>query len=85
MTRTQFPLRLAYSLTINKSQGQQFQKIMVDIRKPAFSHGHLYVAMSRIRNNANIKFFVDETNIYDEEVSFTYNVVYNEIIEAFTI
>jgi hypothetical protein len=57
MERKQFPLRLAYSITYNKSQGQEFQKVLVDIRNYPFTHGHLYVALSRIRIAGNIRLF----------------------------
>ena len=43
----QFPLRLAYSMEINKAQGQTFSKVGIYMERPCFSHGQLYVAMSR--------------------------------------
>ncbi|XP_058190922.1 uncharacterized protein LOC131308122 isoform X2 [Rhododendron vialii] len=46
-TRRQFPIRLAYALTINKSQGQSVKFVGVDLRTAVFSHGQLYVALSR--------------------------------------
>ncbi|XP_028126921.1 uncharacterized protein LOC114323509 [Camellia sinensis] len=39
MTRRQFPVRLAYALTINKSQGQSVKFVGVDLSTPVFSHG----------------------------------------------
>ena len=57
MERKQFPLRLAYSITYNKSQGQEFQYVLVDIRNNPFTHGHLYVALSRIRIASNLRLF----------------------------
>jgi hypothetical protein len=84
MQRCQFPLRLAYSLTFNKAQGQTFNKLALDITQASFSHGHLYVALSRIRIATNIKFFVTEDNLIDG-VPFTTNVVYDEIINSFDI
>ena len=47
MTRRQFPIRLAYAMTINKSQGQSVKYVGLDLRTPVFSHGQLYVALSR--------------------------------------
>ena len=82
MERKQFPLRLAYSISINKSQGQEFQKVGLDITVPSFAHGHLYVSLSRIRNYNNIKFFVNDTNLIDN-IPVTDNVVYEEIVNCF--
>lgn len=47
--RLQFPLRQAFAMTINKSQGQTFRKIGNDKPKPDFIHGQLYVAFSRVK------------------------------------
>ncbi|XP_031788343.1 ATP-dependent DNA helicase PIF1-like [Nasonia vitripennis] len=44
--RRQFPVKLAFAMTINKSQGQTFDKIGIDLRRNVFNHGQLYVAMS---------------------------------------
>jgi len=65
ISRTQFPLRLAYAFTFNKSQGQSLQKVLMDVRQPVFSHGSLYVGMSRVRHYKNIAFFSYTKNIYD--------------------
>lgn len=45
-TFTQFPLRLAWAITIHKSQGLTFEKVMIDAGS-AFSSGQVYVALSR--------------------------------------
>ena len=46
LRRLQFPLRLAFAMTINKSQGQSLTFTGLDLRTPVFSHGQLYVAIS---------------------------------------
>ncbi|KIO02221.1 hypothetical protein M404DRAFT_148326 [Pisolithus tinctorius Marx 270] len=51
----QFPVHLAYSMTINKSQGQTVQHVGLDLRTSVFSHGQLYVALSRCTHPRNIK------------------------------
>lgn len=44
---TQYPLKLAWAVTIHKSQGMTFEKVIIDIGFGTFSHGQLYVALSR--------------------------------------
>lgn len=45
----QYPLRLAWAVTIHKSQGMSFSKVKVDFTKSPFAHGQTYVALSRCR------------------------------------
>jgi hypothetical protein len=52
--RKQFPLRLAYAVTFNKSQGKTLSRAVVDIRNQAFAHGQLYVALSRVKLSTDI-------------------------------
>ncbi|GFX49106.1 hypothetical protein TNCV_3077241 [Trichonephila clavipes] len=46
--RLQFPVRLAFAMTINKAQGQSLQVCGLNLENPYFSHGQLYVACSRV-------------------------------------
>jgi ATP-dependent DNA helicase PIF1 len=75
-TRCQFPIRLGFSMTINKSQGQSVKFVGLDLRSPAFTHGQFYVAVSRVTAVANIKVIWNES---DEEAK-TQNVVYKEVL-----
>ncbi len=46
-TFTQYPLKLAWAVTIHKSQGKTFDKVVIDMGRGAFAHGQTYVALSR--------------------------------------
>lgn len=73
LRRRQFPIRLAYAMTINKSQGQTFSFIGIDLRTPVFSHGQLYVALSRVGSFRNMAILTEK----DEEEYRATNVVFS--------
>lgn len=69
--RLQFPLRFAYSLTINKAQGQTFRYCGVNLKESRFLHGQLYVAFSRVGQTENLFVYAPEQR--------TVNVVYKNV------
>ncbi len=76
LRRRQFPIRVAFAMTINKSQGQTFNNVGVYLPSPVYSHGQLYVAISWVTSSANIKIFNGQgPNGYMQ------NVVYKEVLE----
>jgi hypothetical protein len=58
--RAQIPVRPCFAITINKSQGQSFDTVGVDLRTSVFAHGQFYVAMSRITNVQNLYVLTEE-------------------------
>ena len=82
-SRVQFPLRLAYSLTINKSQGQTLSRIGLDLHKGNFAHGQLYVALIDIKNRHSIMCLLPSSHIAND-VAHAPNVVYSTFTVAAT-
>ncbi|XP_053164882.1 uncharacterized protein LOC128350484 [Hemicordylus capensis] len=85
LRRRQYPVKLAFAMTINKSQGQTLEKVGIYLPEPVFSHGQLYVALSRVQSFKDVVVRVLEGPeqgrlIPDSEQIFTKNVVYKEIL-----
>jgi hypothetical protein len=54
LSRLQFPVKLAFAMTVNKSQGQTFNRVGLSLLDPVFTHGQLYVACSRVRRRQQL-------------------------------
>ena len=74
--RRQFPVKVCFAMSINKSQGQSVTHVGLDLRNAVFTHGQFYVAVSRVTSVKNIK-AIWGSNI---QVPTTKNIVYPEVI-----
>ncbi|QRW17527.1 ATP-dependent DNA helicase PIF1 [Rhizoctonia solani] len=54
LSRRQFPVQVAFAMTVNKSQGQSVDHVGLDLEREAFSHGQLYVAFSRCTSASHV-------------------------------
>ncbi|XP_024969804.1 uncharacterized protein LOC112509181 [Cynara cardunculus var. scolymus] len=80
LKRKQFPVRLCFAMTINKAQGQTIPVVGVYLPESVFSHGQLYVALSRGISRDNTKVLVKPTKKFNQEGVYTSNVVYQEVL-----
>jgi ATP-dependent DNA helicase PIF1 len=84
-TRRQFPVKPAFAMTINKSQGQTLKRVGVYLPKPCFSHGQLYVALSRVGDDNALKVMVIDPpiprSLPEGPGKYTTNVVYKEVFD----
>lgn len=54
----QYPIKLAYALSIHKSQGMTFDEVTIDLRRRCFVKGQMYVALSRVRTPKGLKIII---------------------------
>ncbi|XP_054272896.1 uncharacterized protein LOC128993160 [Macrosteles quadrilineatus] len=77
--RLQFPLMLAYSMTGHKSQGQTIDRVGVDLRSDCFTHGQLYVLLSRVRHPDHIVVLVRPDRVQGG-IAYAKNIVYDDLL-----
>ncbi|OMP04887.1 DNA helicase [Corchorus olitorius] len=80
LCRKQFPLKVSYAMTINKSQGQNLKFVGIFLPKPVFSHGQLYVALSRVTSCKGLKILIVDEE--EQMTNITKNVVYTDIFDS---
>ncbi len=85
LIRKQFPVRLAFAMTINKAQGQTMDKIGIYLPDPVFSHGQSCVALSRVRSANSVKILIKNSSRQglnpSDGIIYTVNVVYKSIVQ----
>ena len=67
LSRKQFPVRLSFAITINKSQEQTILNVEIYLPRHVFSHGQLYVALSREVSQNSTKVLIKEGKIEGED------------------
>ena len=75
LIRRQFPIRLAFAVTINKGQGQENERVGIYLPEPVFAHGQLYTAFSRAKRGEGVFVLIE-----DNKDGFTDNIVYRELL-----
>ena len=80
LRRRQFPIQLAYAMTINKAQGQSINYLGLYLPQPVFSHGQLYVALSRVTTRSNVKVLIENSPSVTNDGMFTKNIVFKQIL-----
>ena len=76
LRRRQLPIRLAFAITINKSQGQSLKVVGIHLaNSPVFAHGQLYVAISRATDCRHIQISLPKGAKGNTE-----NIVYKEVL-----
>ncbi|XP_076893071.1 uncharacterized protein LOC143544992 [Bidens hawaiensis] len=58
LKRRQFPIAVCFAMTINKSQGQSLARVGIYLRHSGFTHGQLYMALSRVKSRAGVKMLI---------------------------
>ena len=73
----QFPIRIAFAMTINKSQGQSLKVVGLRLHEPIFAHGQLYVALSRCTDCRNLFISLRKDNVARR----VDNIVYPQVLQ----
>jgi ATP-dependent DNA helicase PIF1 len=81
--RRQFPIRPCYAMTINKSQGQSLKVVGVFLKDQVFTHGQLYVALSRVTSRQGLKIITCDTE--ENHSIYAKNIVYKDVLSSLSV
>ena len=70
MTRVQYPVRVCFAMSFHKGQGQSLSRVGLYINRPIFTHGMLYVGLSRGVDMDQVKVFLANSKKYADNVVF---------------
>ena len=80
MKRRQYPIKPCFAMTINKAQGQTLQQVYGYLPRSCFSHGQVYVMVSRVGSRSRIKLYIPESDRLPDGTAVTENVVFVEVL-----
>jgi len=82
-TRIQFPVKLAFAITVHRSEGQSLQKVGLYLPDPMFGHGMLYTALSRCTTRKGIKVLLGNNQKPADAPDgfYTSNIVYRNVLD----
>ncbi|CAN1136557.1 ATP-dependent DNA helicase PIF1 [Linum perenne] len=78
LPRIQYPVAICFAMTINKSQGQTLKQVGLCLQHQVFSHGQLYVALSRVTTRSGLKIL--SCDVDGNHLNTMQNIVYKEIL-----
>ena len=85
MKRVQFPVKLAYVMTFQRAQGQSLDKCGILLSRSVWTHGQLYVAMSRCGAMSRVKIYANQAEFEELNLPpdnhYRHNVVYTEVFD----
>ena len=84
LKRLQFPIKVAFGMTFNRSQGQSLIKFEIVLPRSVWTHGQLYVAFSRCGSPDGIHIWADQEEFHllglEDNKKYTKNIVCTEVI-----
>ena len=91
LRRRQFPVRLAWAMSIHKAQGQTLVRCGVLLPEPVFAHGQLYVCASRASSAGGLRFWLGEPSeghgYHDDKetgqaLPYTHNIIFSAVLQS---